>query len=158
MTNLWTNLQYIRKCIFKWNTNQILRNFALDWSPKLYWICIHFSWRGSSSFRLYTLGPLFLWQCFYNDGIEMFFSKAPLPSMVFQWFCDGAMVRWLASASTNAFSFFFINFINGPWSSLDQILQWLQGRLLRPLEVLPIESLFVVHASIYLCQKQWKDW
>ena len=26
------------------------------------------------------------WSFFYNDGMVMFFSNAPLPSMVFQWF------------------------------------------------------------------------
>ena len=26
------------------------------------------------------------WSIFHNDGMVMFFSKAPLPSMVFQWF------------------------------------------------------------------------
>ena len=31
---------------------------------RLNWICIHFSFRDDSSFRLNTLGPLCLWQCF----------------------------------------------------------------------------------------------
>ena len=27
------------------------------------------------------------WSFFPNDGMVIFFSRAPLPSMVFQWFC-----------------------------------------------------------------------
>ena len=37
----------------------------LELSFLLNWICIHFSFKDHSSFRLNTLGPLCLWQCFF---------------------------------------------------------------------------------------------
>ena len=37
----------------------------LELSFQLNWICIQFSCRLNSSFRLNTLGPLCLWQCFF---------------------------------------------------------------------------------------------
>ena len=70
-TKFLTNLQQIRKCIFEWNTNLIVRNNiarsttdpgywvnSFKWSFGLNWICTNsiYSCRESSSFRFNTLG------------------------------------------------------------------------------------------------------
>ena len=33
----------------------------------LKWIQIQYSWKDNSSYKLYTLGPLCLWQCFFEN-------------------------------------------------------------------------------------------
>ena len=55
-----------------------------------------------------------LFLLFFNDGMVMFFSKAPLSSMVFQWFCHPLTITiecffYRSTIEINGFSMVFPN-------------------------------------------------
>ena len=54
--------------VAKIRSNEVL-NFSL------YWICMLCSWRDNSSYKLNSLGPLCLWQCFETSNTSCKLSK-----------------------------------------------------------------------------------
>ena len=60
----------IKHMFFKYN--HWVLSLKLELSMKLKWIQIQFSQKDNSCYRLNTLGPLCLWQCFLNFSPQLF--------------------------------------------------------------------------------------